>query len=157
MSRVASSITGSSGKSILDYSLYPPLVPSYLEFSSSARYSSQVYTSNPYLLFFPFLELASIQQEITGLLALEYQMTRNLEALKSAHSKSKYGRTARGRVIRWMGRIFAVYCVFRSISVKTFLCFTLCLFPYFYLFSAYSIFSVHSTRVQTQARALTPI
>ncbi|PAV15856.1 G -coupled receptor 89 [Pyrrhoderma noxium] len=61
-------------------------------------------------------ELASIQQEITGLLALEYQMTRNLEALKSAHSKSKYGRTARGRVIRWMGRIFAVYCVFRSIS-----------------------------------------
>lgn len=154
MSRVASSITGSSGKPISNYSLYPPQLSRIFKFCDiQAKYTRATLTYS----FFPFLELASIQQEITGLLALEYQMTRNLEALKSAHSKSKYGRTARGRVIRWMGKIFAVYCVFRSISVKTFLCFTLCLFPYFYLFSAYSIFSVHSTLPQIQARALTPI
>ena len=151
---MASSITGSSGKPISNYSLYPPQLSRIFKFCDiQAKYTRATLTYS----FFPFLELASIQQEITGLLALEYQMTRNLEALKSAHSKSKYGRTARGRVIRWMGKIFAVYCVFRSISVKTFLCFTLCLFPYFYLFSAYSISSVHSTRAQTQARALTPI
>ncbi|KAH8112124.1 Abscisic acid G-protein coupled receptor-domain-containing protein [Phellopilus nigrolimitatus] len=61
-------------------------------------------------------ELTSIQREIAGLLALEYQMDRNLENLKSLHANSRYNRTLQGRVFQWVGRIFALYCVFRTLS-----------------------------------------
>lgn len=62
-------------------------------------------------------ELTSIQREITGLLALEYQMDRNLEELRSLRASSQYNKTVQGRVLQWAGRLFAIYCIFRTLSV----------------------------------------
>ncbi|KAI5119350.1 hypothetical protein M0805_004027 [Coniferiporia weirii] len=61
-------------------------------------------------------ELTSVQREITGLLALEYQMDRNLENMKNLHISSQYNRTLQGRILQFAGRLFALYCVFRTLS-----------------------------------------
>lgn len=58
-------------------------------------------------------------QEIKGLEALEYQMGMNLEELKHTHEQAKFGRTFYGRVFNFGGRIFAVYCVFRILTVSS--------------------------------------
>ncbi|KIY71005.1 hypothetical protein CYLTODRAFT_429727 [Cylindrobasidium torrendii FP15055 ss-10] len=55
-------------------------------------------------------------QEIRGLEALEYQMGLQLEEQRHARDAAKHERTVYGRMFRLTGRIFAVYCVFRSIS-----------------------------------------
>lgn len=46
-------------------------------------------------------------------------MDRNLENLKNLHANSRYNRTLQGRVFQWVGRIFALYCVFRTLSVSS--------------------------------------
>ena len=66
------------------------------------------------------IELTSLQREIDGLIALEYQMDRNLEEMKKLVSASRYNETLGGRILRIAGTVFAVYCVFRSISVRSF-------------------------------------
>jgi hypothetical protein len=64
-------------------------------------------------------ELSSIAQEITGLEALEYQMARNLEGLRQRRDNAKFSNSVKGRLFGVGGRLFAVYCVFRIISVGT--------------------------------------
>jgi hypothetical protein len=55
-------------------------------------------------------------QELKGLEALEYQMTRNVEALRQQRQKAKFSGTFKGRLLNWFGRVFALYCIFRVIS-----------------------------------------
>ncbi|KAI0791074.1 Abscisic acid G-protein coupled receptor-domain-containing protein [Abortiporus biennis] len=59
--------------------------------------------------------LSEATQEIAGLEALEYQMARNLTALKQSRDEHKFSRTIGGRLWNWGGRIFAIYCVYRII------------------------------------------
>ncbi|KAI0651100.1 Abscisic acid G-protein coupled receptor-domain-containing protein [Trametes meyenii] len=60
-------------------------------------------------------ESTSMSQEITGLQALEYEMARNLDALKQQQADAKFFKTFAGRAFKWGGRLFAVYCIFRII------------------------------------------
>ena len=64
-------------------------------------------------------ELTSLQNELTGLVALEYQMDRNVESMKRLRAYAQYSRTVQGRALQWAGRLFALYCVFRTLSVST--------------------------------------
>lgn len=91
MSRVASNITGNSGIS------HPP---------------SRLHNLDN------FTELSSLQNELTGLNALEYQMERNVETMKRLRSHAEYSRTVHGRALRSGGRLFALYCIFRTLSVR---------------------------------------
>ncbi|KII90101.1 hypothetical protein PLICRDRAFT_174887 [Plicaturopsis crispa FD-325 SS-3] len=56
------------------------------------------------------------EQELKGLEALEYQMARNLEALKHRREYARFSESFKGTLFNWGGRLFAVYCVFRVIS-----------------------------------------
>lgn len=58
------------------------------------------------------------EQELKGLEALEYQMARNLEALKHRREYARFSESFKGTLFNWGGRLFAVYCVFRVISVS---------------------------------------
>ncbi|KDR78231.1 hypothetical protein GALMADRAFT_65417 [Galerina marginata CBS 339.88] len=58
----------------------------------------------------------SLAQELQGLEALEYQMCRNLEAMRERFEAAKFSSTFRGRVFDIPGRIFMVYCVVRVVS-----------------------------------------
>ena len=71
-------------------------------------------TDTPYMA-----ELTSLQNEQTGLVALEYQMDRNVESMKRLRAHAQYSRTVQGRALQWAGRLFALYCVFRTLSVST--------------------------------------
>ena len=64
------------------------------------------------------IELTSATQELNGLLALEYQMARNLEALRQQQAEIKFSRTVRGKLFNLGGRLFAVYCVYRIVVVS---------------------------------------
>ncbi|PFH50378.1 hypothetical protein AMATHDRAFT_61214 [Amanita thiersii Skay4041] len=55
-------------------------------------------------------------QEIRGLEALEYQMARNLESMREFRNAAKFSVTFRGRLYRVFGRLFAVYCIIRTIN-----------------------------------------
>jgi hypothetical protein len=59
-----------------------------------------------------------LEQEIAGLDALAYQMSRNLSRLKNRQDASKFARTLKGRVFSWAGRLFAVYCMLRVLGVS---------------------------------------
>ncbi|OSC96409.1 hypothetical protein PYCCODRAFT_1421048 [Trametes coccinea BRFM310] len=58
-------------------------------------------------------ESSSMAQEITGLEALEYEMSRNLDALKQRQADAKFSKTFMGRIFNWGGRLFSVYCIYR--------------------------------------------
>lgn len=64
-----------------------------------------------------FSELSSVALELTGLEALEFQMARNLDSLRQRRDEGRFAGTATGRLLGVGGRLFAVYCVFRIISV----------------------------------------
>ena len=64
------------------------------------------------------IELTSATQELNGLLALEYQMARNLEALRQQQAEIKFSRTVQGKLFNFGGRLFAVYCVYRIVVVS---------------------------------------
>ncbi|KAJ3516331.1 hypothetical protein NLJ89_g1183 [Agrocybe chaxingu] len=57
-----------------------------------------------------------LTQEIQGLEALEYQMSRNLESLRERREAAKFASTIQGRIFHIVGKVFAVYCVIRVIS-----------------------------------------
>ncbi|GLB44430.1 putative the Golgi pH regulator (GPHR) family N-terminal [Lyophyllum shimeji] len=57
-----------------------------------------------------------LSQELRGLEALEYQMSRNVEALRARRDAAKYARTFRGRLVNAGAGLFAVYCVLRIVS-----------------------------------------
>ena len=59
----------------------------------------------------------SVAQELQGLEALEYQMSRNLEALRERRETARFNRTFKGRAFNVMGRIFTIYCIMRVFSV----------------------------------------
>jgi len=61
-------------------------------------------------------EMSSLSQELQGLEALEYQMSKNLEVLRQRRDEVKFSSTFKGRVVGLGGRLFAMYCVFRIIS-----------------------------------------
>ncbi|KIK02881.1 hypothetical protein K443DRAFT_96034 [Laccaria amethystina LaAM-08-1] len=58
----------------------------------------------------------SLTQELLGLEALEYQMSRKTESLRQRRDAAKYSKTFRGKVFNVAAHIFAVYCVVRFIS-----------------------------------------
>ena len=58
---------------------------------------------------------------MTGLQALEYEMSRNLDVLKQRQADAKFSKTVAGRLFNWGGRLFAVYCVYRIFSVSAIL------------------------------------
>lgn len=61
---------------------------------------------------------SELSQELTGLEALEVQMTRNFEALQLRRENAKFAGTLKGRIFNWGGRLFTIYCIFRVISVS---------------------------------------
>ena len=82
MSRVASSFSGNSG----DLSKQ---IRNQRKSTSDALYTA---------------ELTSLQNELTGLVALEYQMDRNVESMKRLRAHAQYSRTVQGRALQWAGR-----------------------------------------------------
>ena len=57
-------------------------------------------------------------QEISGLETLEVQMTRNVGAMKERRDEVKFAGTLLGRLYVWTGRLFALYCIYRTIMVR---------------------------------------
>lgn len=66
----------------------------------------------------PVSESSALAQEIQGLEALEYQMSKNLEVLRQRRDNARFATTLKGRVFAIIGHGFAVYCVFRIVSVS---------------------------------------
>ena len=64
------------------------------------------------------IESSSLSQEVSGLLALEYEMSRNLELLKQRQADAKFSKTLAGRLFNWGGRLFALYCIYRILNVS---------------------------------------
>jgi len=63
-------------------------------------------------------ESLALAQELQGLEALEYQMSKNLEVLRQRRENARFSTTLKGKVFVTTGRGFAVYCAFRIISVS---------------------------------------
>lgn len=63
-------------------------------------------------------ENSALAQELQGLGALEYQMSKNLEVLRQRRENARFATTLRGRVVVVIGHGFAIYCVFRIMSVS---------------------------------------
>ena len=61
---------------------------------------------------------ASLRQEITGLEALEREMSRNLERMKAQQARAAYDRTVGGRIWAGVGVGIGVYCVYRIFVVS---------------------------------------
>ncbi|EPQ55979.1 hypothetical protein GLOTRDRAFT_40958, partial [Gloeophyllum trabeum ATCC 11539] len=54
--------------------------------------------------------------EVSGLEALEYQMSQNLEDMKLRQANAHFNRTIVGKLFNLGGRLFALYCIFRILS-----------------------------------------
>ncbi|KAG8818078.1 hypothetical protein FRC19_010881 [Serendipita sp. 401] len=85
------------------------------------REAQQTESSEPSSGWFPtnfFKQSASsaIHQEINGMMALESQMARNLESLQARRAALQFRETWKGRIFVAIGKVFAIYCVFRIIS-----------------------------------------
>jgi hypothetical protein len=63
-------------------------------------------------------ESSALAQELQGLEALEYQMSKNSEVLRQRWENARFSTTVKGRVFGIIGRGFAIYCLFRIISVS---------------------------------------
>ena len=59
-----------------------------------------------------------VSLELQGLEALEFQMTRNLEALRERREAAKFASTFKGMAFNTMGRLFMAYCMIRLITVS---------------------------------------
>jgi hypothetical protein len=70
-------------------------------------------TSHQYTVNLPRSDL----EELKGLEALEYQMNRNVESLRQQRQNAKFSGTFRGMLLNWSGRVFAVYCILRVVTV----------------------------------------
>ncbi|KAF8064353.1 G protein-coupled receptor 89 [Lyophyllum atratum] len=85
--------------------------------AAEQRASSQADTSSWFSRVTPnFRGGDGLSQELRGLEALEYQMSRNVEALKLRRDAAVYSRTLRGRIVNAGALVFAFYCVLRIIS-----------------------------------------
>lgn len=74
-------------------------------------------SSIPFYLLKDWSELSEARQELSGLEALEYQMSRSLELLKQRQSEARFSKTVYGQAFNAAGKVFAVYCVYRIIIV----------------------------------------
>lgn len=54
-----------------------------------------------------------LEQEVRGLEALEYEMTRKLELLQESRDAAKFNSTWKGKILNLVGYLFAIYCVVR--------------------------------------------
>jgi len=61
-------------------------------------------------------QLSSVSQEVSGLEALDYQMSQNLEDMKLRQANAHFNRTLAGKLFNLGGRLFALYCVLRVLS-----------------------------------------
>ena len=79
---------------------------------------------NPFILLWDesnaSLELSSIRHEIKGLILLESQMSRSLEALKARKQSTEFDGTVAGKAWSWFGRLFSIYCIGRICSVRAY-------------------------------------
>lgn len=77
-----------------------------------------------YLLFIMFFIIMDIfylvSLELQGLEALEFQMSRNLEALRERREAGKFAGTFKGMVFNLAGRLFMTYCMLRVLTVSPF-------------------------------------
>ncbi|KAJ7726831.1 G protein-coupled receptor 89 [Mycena maculata] len=55
-------------------------------------------------------------QELKGLEALEYEMSRSLDALRQRRASDQFSHTFRGRLTTIGGRLFALYCALRFVT-----------------------------------------
>ncbi len=62
--------------------------------------------------------IIKVSLELQGLEALEFQMTRNLEALRERREAAKFASTFKGMAFNTMGRFFMAYCMIRIITVS---------------------------------------
>jgi hypothetical protein len=56
--------------------------------------------------------------ELRGLETLERQMSQDLEQLKQRRADAAFSATLAGRLADWAGRAFAIYCIYRTLSVR---------------------------------------
>ena len=106
---------------------------------------------------YPFISFHSsphyiliVTQELSGLSALEYQMSRNLEALRDKYEHAQFARTLKGRLWIFGGRVFMVYCILRGCSVGHSIASYSYLFIYFN--SRYTILSFSTLSASRQLR-----
>lgn len=81
----------------------------------------------------------SVTQELQGLEALEYQMARNLEALRERRDRAKFAFTLKGKLFNLGGRLFATYCVVRVLNVGLKVNLNQCIIELSQIYSAYTI------------------
>lgn len=62
--------------------------------------------------------MSNTKQDITGLEALEYQMARNVAALKQQRQEARFSNSLTGRLTNIGGCLFALYCVYRIFVVS---------------------------------------
>jgi len=74
------------------------------------------------LSIFNYLECDSTnplaEQEIKGLEALEYEMSRNVQSMRRKRQSAAFSETLQGRIYQLCGKAFAVYCYIRFVGVK---------------------------------------
>ena len=64
------------------------------------------------------LESSALAQEVQGLETLEHHMSKNLEVLRQQRDNARFSATLMGKAFAIVGHGFAVYCVFRIVSVS---------------------------------------
>ncbi|WVR06897.1 hypothetical protein IAU60_003933 [Kwoniella sp. DSM 27419] len=69
-------------------------------------------------------ELAGLEAELSGLITLEYQVSRSLKAMKLRKKRQDFGQTFRGQLYNLLGYVFAVYCAARLLMCLPSLFFT---------------------------------
>jgi hypothetical protein len=86
--------------------------PGYPAYSAAMSVRAPSPSLSPSLSDTPYTD----EQELRGLSALSHQMSRRLDALRTARATAVYSSTLRGRVSAVGGRIFAAYCVLRFLQ-----------------------------------------
>lgn len=93
-------------------------VPRILGGGGDAGSSIPILTAAPIYSHHLHLETTSLTQEITGLEALEVQMSRRVKAFKTNQDRAAFGRTIRGRIWNFFGGwAFGGYCAYRIVNV----------------------------------------
>lgn len=64
-------------------------------------------------------EAAEISRELSGLAAVEVQVSRSLAAMRMQRQRQKFSSTLQGRIFNLVGFIFAIYCVARIVMCMT--------------------------------------
>ncbi len=88
---------------------------------ASSKLSAVMIVTTPFLCACTtFLILVPVSQDIAGIQALEYHMALSLDDKRERQRAHRLSRTLYGRAWNLGGKVFAVYCVIRILSVRTF-------------------------------------